>query len=174
MPTLPNACVFPSLVCWHYQPLVYLIPAMLLAFVFRSLTRCHVAFSLLCLPGTLLHELAHLVAGLLTNAKPVAFSIFPRRSGRAWVLGSVSFSNIRWYNAAFVGLAPLSTIMVPFAVAAWRIKGGLSFQWADLAIAVLLAPLFISFLPSATDLKLSLYSWPYAIAACGLTWWLMR
>src|SRR5438128_1601691 len=65
--------------------------------------------ALLALPGTIAHELMHLVL----QAKPRAFSIWPRRNSNDWTLGSVAFGNIGLLNGAFVTLAPL--LLVPVA-----------------------------------------------------------
>ncbi len=60
-------------------------------------------------PGTVAHELLHYLAGLLAGAKPVAFSVLPRRKLEGgWVLGSVTFARLRWWNSVPVGLAPLA------------------------------------------------------------------
>jgi hypothetical protein len=69
--------------------------------------------ALLSLPGTIAHELTHLVVGFLVHAKPHGFSIWPRRSGNGWILGSVSFRNIGLLNGAFVAFAPL--LLLPIA-----------------------------------------------------------
>jgi hypothetical protein len=72
-------------------------------------------FSLISLPGTVGHELLHFLVGTLTLAKPVRVSLMPKfhRDGSA-TLGFVMFSNIRWYNALWVGFAPL--LALPFAL----------------------------------------------------------
>lgn len=58
------------------------------------------------LPGTLVHELLHLLVGLLLNGKPVSLSLWPRKASQGrWILGAVGFVNLRWYNAVFIGLA---------------------------------------------------------------------
>ena len=58
------------------------------------------------LAGVILHELAHLTAGILLRARPTGFSLIPRRRGREWRLGSVSFSHITPLNAVPIALAP--------------------------------------------------------------------
>ncbi len=65
-------------------------------------------FSLVSLPGTMGHELLHFLVGTLALARPVRVSLLPKfhRDGSA-TLGYVMFSNIRWYNALWVGFAPL-------------------------------------------------------------------
>lgn len=159
----------------HQDVLVYLTPSLVLAIVFRMLARRAPVFFVFYLSGTILHELAHLLLGLLTNARPVSFSVMPRRaSASRWILGQVSFANIRWYNAAFVGLAPMSILAVPVFVAMHRLHAGDAPGWIDAAIAVLIAPAFLSFLPSAADLLIALRSWPYAVAGGAYLWWFLR
>ena len=62
-------------------------------------------------PGTVAHELLHFIAGLLMGAKPVALSVIPKRKPEGgWVLGSVMFARLRWWNSVPVGLAPLALV----------------------------------------------------------------
>ena len=102
----------PAFPCAHADILLYLLPSMATAFLFWMLSSAHPAFFLLTAPGTLCHELAHFGAGLLTNAEPTNISLFPRRKGKVWELGSVTFANLRWYNAAPAALAPLLVLLV--------------------------------------------------------------
>lgn len=62
-------------------------------------------------PGTFLHELAHLLVGLVLNAKPVNVSLFPRKEGDKIILGSVGFRNVTWYNAFPTAMAPFLLII---------------------------------------------------------------
>jgi hypothetical protein len=152
--------------------LLYLAPSLVLAVIFRALARAHPLFFGLYLAGTTLHELAHLLIGFITNARPIHFTVFPRRGGRSqWILGSVSFANVRWYNAAFVGLAPLLVLLMPLIVATVRVQHGLAYGWTDAAIALLIAPAFLSFLPSTIDLLMALRSWPYVLLSGAWLWW---
>jgi len=80
-------------------------------------------------------------------------------------------TNIRWYNAAPAALAPMLIILIPALVAFWRTQHGLNFEAIDIALAFLLAPQFLSFMPSLTDWKIALRSWPYLLLGGGL-WWL--
>lgn len=152
---------------------LYLIPSILLAVLIRFLSRQHPAFFLLHLSGTICHEAAHFVAGLLTGAQPRSFSVIPRRTGNSWQLGVVMLGNVRWYNAAPAALAPLFIIVIPVAVALWRTQTGLHFVAWDIAVAFLLAPQFLSFLPSMEDWKIAVYSWPYLLIGGGL-WWVVK
>lgn len=112
--------------------------------------------TLLSLPGTIAHELAHFIVGFLLHAQPQGFSIWPRARGRGWTLGSVSFRNIGLLNGASVALAPL--LFLPIAwlclihvlVPLW-IEG----QWGYWLLAgYLAATALFAALPSFQDIKL--------------------
>lgn len=149
MPIVDSMTWFPSWLSGSWNKLLYLLPSVFLAFVFRILAKYHPIFFGFYLSGTILHELAHFFAGALTNARPGHFSVFPRwTSGNHWVLGSVSFTNIRWYNAVFVGLAPVLILMVPILIAFGRAKLDRAYGWWDVGVAALVAPIFLSFWPS--------------------------
>jgi hypothetical protein len=143
--------------------LLYLVPSLALAFLIWIVTAAHPVFFIFSAAGTVCHELAHFAVGLLTGAEPINFSIIPRRAGRSWELGSVTFANLRWYNAAPAALAPFLVLLVPLAVAWWRTRGDWTFGPADLALTLLLAPQFLSFWPSPVDWKLARRSWPYLV-----------
>ncbi len=75
------------------------------------LRRWPLMFALAIWPGTIAHELLHFFAGWLAGAKPVSLSLVPRRKPEGgWVLGSVSFTRLRWWNSVPVGLAPLALL----------------------------------------------------------------
>ena len=156
--------------CEYFDLLAYLLPSVVLALLIRFLARMHPFFFLLTMAGTLCHEVAHYCVGLVTFARPSAISIIPRRAGRNWKLGSVSFGNICWYNAAPTALAPMFVIAIPFLVAAWRIYPGWTFEALDIPIAFLLAPQFLSFWPSGTDWRIAVRSWPYLILVLAAYW----
>ncbi|WP_323141366.1 hypothetical protein [Massilia phyllosphaerae] len=142
---------------------LYLVPSLALAFLIWIVTAAHPWFFIFSAAGTLCHELAHFSVGLLLGAKPVGFSIMPRRRGRTWELGSVTFANLRWYNAAPAALAPFLVLLLPLAAAWWRTRGDWRFGPADLALTLLLAPQFLSFWPSPVDWKLARRSWPWLL-----------
>ena len=71
--------------------------------------------ALVNVPGTLLHELMHFSVGLLLNAHPCNFTILPRKSlDGNYVMGSVGFRNITFYNAVPAALAPLLLLPIGF------------------------------------------------------------
>ena len=170
--TLIDSCraFAPDLLCRNGDIFLYLLPSAALAVVIRALARSHPLFFLFTVLGTICHELAHFLAGLLTGARPASFTVIPRRVGQHWELGSVMLTRVRWYNAAPAALAPLLVILLPLAVASWRTRPGWTFQPVDLAIAFALAPQFLSFWPSGGDWKLAARSWPYLIIIAGLTY----
>lgn len=82
------------------------------AFLYRFRTSMF-ALAFLALPGTAAHEFAHYLVGRILQARPVNFSITPRKNGNSWILGSVSFTHISVFNGAFVAMAPL--LLFPIA-----------------------------------------------------------
>ena len=110
-----------SLAGWS-DLLLYLLPSAALALLLWIGSGAHPFFFVFTAAGTLCHELAHFSVGLLTNAEPIGLSVIPKRikkpgKGHNWELGSVTFANLRWYNAAPSALAPLLVLALPFAVA---------------------------------------------------------
>ena len=157
------AAHLPAWACGLGEMLLYLVPSLALAFLIWMVTRVHPAFFLFSAAGTLCHELAHFSVGLLLGAEPIGLSIVPRRQGRTWQLGSVTFANLRWWNAAPAALAPFLVLLVPLAAAWWRTRGDWRFGPADLLLTLLLAPQFLAFWPSPVDWRLALRSWPWAV-----------
>jgi len=174
--SLLHACAagLPSWGCELGAMLLYLLPSLALAFLIWIVTAAHPLFFIFSVAGTVCHELAHFSVGLLLGAEPIGFSVIPRRTGRTWELGSVTFANLRWYNAAPAALAPFLVLLVPIAVAWWRTRGAWHFGPADLALTLLLAPQFLSFWPSPVDWKLAGRSWPYLViifTSAALLYW---
>ena len=90
---------------------LHLLAAILLVLAVLWLRRWPRLYALSIWPGTVAHELLHFVAGLLMGAKPVSMSVIPRRKPEGgWVLGSVMFARLRWWNSVPVGLAPLALV----------------------------------------------------------------
>ena len=164
------AAVAPAWLCRHGDVLLYLAPSLALALVIRALARRHPFFFLFTLAGTICHELAHFVVGLVTFARPASLSVLPRRAVGGWQLGSVTLARVRWYNAAPSALAPLLLLMLPWWVAALRVAPGWRFHWSDVGLALLLAPQFLACWPSPADWKIAARSWPVLLA--GLAAWL--
>lgn len=141
--------------------LAYQVPALVLGMLLRQVLRHPLLQAIFLWPGTLVHEALHLLVGTLLNGRPVSFSLWPRRVGHGqWILGSVGFVNLRWYNAVFIGLAPLLAIVLVVFLAPPLPPAGWTPQSTDVVRWLLATPLLAMCLPSATDWKLAMKSWP--------------
>lgn len=99
MPALPDQLTLAS----HALVLVLLAGGLL------ALRRWPWLYAASIWPGTVAHELLHYIAGLLFGARPLSLNVIPRRKlDGGWLLGSVSFARLRWWNSVPVGLAPLA------------------------------------------------------------------
>jgi len=127
--------------------------------------------SLLALPGTFCHELCHWLVGTALNGQPLRFTVLPRREGRGYVLGSVALGNLRWYNAFFIGLAPLLLLPLAYGLFLWRLGDRPQLGWPEAAMVFLLANLLFAALPSWQDLRIAARS-PigWLLLAGGLAW----
>lgn len=112
-------------------------------------------FSLVSLPGTVGHELLHFLVGTLTLARPVKVSLIPKfhRDGSA-TLGFVKFSNIRWYNALWVGFAPLLALPAAIALVYYRSAEIPPLSLREIAWSYVAASLTYSCLPSRADVEI--------------------
>lgn len=72
--------------------------------------------SLINMPGTILHEIAHFTIGLILNAKPTKFSLFPHKSEKGYVMGSVGFRNLNFYNSLPSAMAPLLLLVAAYYI----------------------------------------------------------
>lgn len=180
---MPECAVWlPDLLCAHIglfgNMALYLAPSLALGLLFWIASHAHPAFFVFTFLGTLCHELAHFSVGLLTNAEPTGMTVVPRRikrpgRGHNWELGSVTFANLRWYNAAPAALAPVLVILVPLMVAWWRTRDGVQFEPLDLMLMLGLAPQWLSFWPSPVDWRLAARSWPWVpLLGAGVAFWL--
>jgi hypothetical protein len=141
--------------------------------LFHWMRRIFPVFAILVLPGTLAHECCHLVLGLLLRGEPAGFNLLPRRGpdGRGWEMGSVSFRNLTWYNAFFIGMAPLLMLPAAYALVRWRLAAQPVFDGREALIIYLIANLVYAALPSWQDCKLAARS-PigWLLLAAGLAW----
>ena len=152
------------------------IPSVALVFVFYALLRgvrtSMWRVALLALPGTIAHEMAHLVVGLLFRAKPNSFSIWPRAHDHGWTLGAVSFRNIGLLNGAWVALAPLLLLpvawlcLIHILLPLW-----IKYLWGWWLLAgYLTATALFAALPSIQDIKLGGGSLLVYAVMGGLLW----
>lgn len=132
-------------------------------------------FALIAWPGTVAHEACHAAVGLILGAKPRGFTVWPTRiGGGRWRLGSVSFANITWWNAAPTALAPL--LLAPAAVwllRTWALDG----FFTDGPVygagrAFMCAILLQAAWPSLQDFKVAARGLVPVASVLGIAWWL--
>lgn len=156
-------------------PLLYVAATAFMLWLLHRARRSFWLCALLALPGTCCHEACHWLAGKLLNGEPARFTVVPRREGRGFVLGSVALRNLRWYNAFFIGLAPLLLAPLAAVLLLWRVRCQPVFGWPELGFAFLAANLLFAALPSWADVRIAARS-PVGWVLLGgaLVWGWMR
>ncbi|MEI7815813.1 MAG: M50 family metallopeptidase [Desulfuromonadales bacterium] len=138
------------------QPAIvgFLVASLVLGAVHRRLSSSGSFLAILyCLPFTIMHELSHFVAALLTGGRPSSFSVWPRRSGNGWVLGNVRFVPTL-LSAVPTALAPLVWLVVGYySMVLWDVRP----VWVPeyLLVAILYA-CTAACTPSWQDIKVAL------------------
>ena len=136
------------------------MPAMWLAICVNYMARRSGRFGtgFLLAFGTFVHELLHFVVGVLLNAKPVDISFWPEKTAQGYRLGYVGFSNLRWYNAVFVAMAPLLGVLAIFFYVDYRLgqQVGYRFELTDILAWLGIAQVMLSSWPSSQDFKIAL------------------
>ena len=141
--------------------------------LFQKAKRFLWPFALLVLVGTLCHEACHWVAGLVLNGRPVAFSVQPRREQGQIHLGEVRLQNLRWYNAFFIGMAPLAMLPAACWLFQWLLSQPLPLGPLLLLGLFLVANLAYGAIPSWTDCHVAAKSpvgWLLLAAGCVWIW----
>ncbi len=120
------------------------------------------------LVGTFFHELAHYLVGLLLYAKPSGFSIWPKsQPGGGLVLGSVTFTNLRFFNTLPTAIAPLLLIGLAYYVDMHF------FSTLDETTATFIIYIFImvilleNSIPSTTDIRVAFNNGVGVLLYCG-------
>lgn len=122
--------------------------------------------ALINIPGTILHETAHFIVGLLLWAKPTTFSLFPKKSGDAYTMGSVGFRNIAFYNAFPAAMAPLALLWAAFWFNNWYLTNAKITIWNYLVFILLETVTIENAVPSSTDFRVA-FSRPLGIVLYG-------
>ena len=111
--------------------------------------------ALINLPGTILHESMHFIVGLILNAKPCNFTILPRRGEKGYVMGSVGFTNITFYNAIPASMAPLMLLPIGFYLNRYFLPN-MAPTITNYILYVLLQTIIIeNAMPSSADFKVA-------------------
>lgn len=103
------------------------------------------------LPATLVHELSHYFVALFLGCRPNLPTLWPKRVGSYWVMGSVRF-HLKSGASALVALAPLTLLpMGLFMLEGPSMSPAFNlFIWAPLS-----AMLFVGCLPSLKDWEIA-------------------
>ena len=162
-----------------WQHFAGLLLVILLAVLQGRVGRIGAFWQICCaLPGTILHELSHLIVAIVTGGRPVGFSIVPRRqSGDRWLLGSVTISNPGPISALPSAMAPLALNIVAY----YLYRNWFSWFPFDLPHTLLMYAAIYTFcyssIPSGQDLKVALSSRTGVLlygALGGGAWYLWR
>ncbi len=105
--------------------------------------------------GTFIHEVLHFVVSLLMYGKPSRFTLFPKKEAGGLVLGSVSHSNLSWYNRLPIGLAPTLVWIPLFFVDMYYFSYFERNIYSMLGYSFLICVLIINSFPSSEDLKVA-------------------
>jgi hypothetical protein len=124
--------------------------------------------SLIFLPGTIIHELAHYLMATILMLKVREVKILPELQDNYIRLGSVSYEKKDVFRSIIVGLAPLFIILVFFGVIA---RFGI-FPSTSIIINILLAYVIFSvsssMFSSAKDLQDLVFVIPLLIIIAGI------
>ena len=109
-----------------YNPnhiVVFIILSVIMGAIHRRVSSSgSILVILYCLPFTIMHEIAHAVAALLTGGRPSSFSVWPKRTGQGWILGSVT-SVPTILSAVPTALAPLGWLLIGYyAMVLWPLR----------------------------------------------------
>jgi hypothetical protein len=147
------------------------VPLALIACIHRQIARKGSFLLILSnLPVTIMHELAHFSVALLLGGRPSGFSLWPKREGGGWRLGSVT-ARATLLSAAPTALAPLLWLLAGGVLLAFRseLAGGSLPQLGSIYLGAYLC--VAASIPSWQDLNvavthpLSLLFWGVVFAA---------
>ena len=141
---------------WHALGLLLVI---LLFIIRRWASRTNIIMVFLSgWPGVVLHELCHLIIGLLFNARPSRLSLIPERNDRegSWTLGSVEFRRITALNAVPIALAPLLLVVFAYCLFRyWRYFFPLQSMLNTLGLYGVMFVLVYNSVPSRQDIRVA-------------------
>ena len=137
-----------------YVLIGFLIVSVVMGVIHRRLSSSGSVLAIFyCLPFTIMHELAHFVVAFLTGGRPSSLSVWPRKSGNGWILGSVT-SVPTLLSAAPTALAPLGWLVIGYySMVLWDMRP----VWMpEYLLMVLLYACAAACTPSWQDIKVAL------------------
>lgn len=102
--------------------------------------------------GTFLHELSHFIVSLITNGKPISFSIVPTKQGNSYIFGRVLSSNT---------LAPLLILPMVYVVDMYYFYFFKDTLYTQLFYIFLIVILIDNSIPSTTDFRIAFSGYSY-------------
>lgn len=125
-------------------------------------------YSLASFPGTACHELAHWLLAKVFFASPSLPSLWPKRHGDGWIMGSVEFVPT-FYNSIPIALAPLLLIPVGIFVTVEVLHeaGG----WSYLLYGWIAGNMLYASWPSSQDFRIAAPALG-VVALIAAIWWL--
>lgn len=166
---LDNFLSNPQILSWIINNRFFMIMFVIILLRFKYTTYSNLWLSaLINIPGTILHETMHFIVGLFLNAHPTSYNIIPKKDGFGnYVLGSVGFRNITFYNAIPSALAPLFLLPMGYYLNVWYFKN-FDITIFNYVIYILLQTIIIeNAMPSSTDFKVA-FSNPLGVVIYGL------
>ncbi|WP_155638514.1 hypothetical protein [Burkholderia cepacia] len=129
----------------------HLCVALGMLLLLSQLRRWRWVFALAVWPGTVAHEALHFGVGALFGARPISFSVWPRKmSDGSLLLGFVQFARLRWWNKLPVALAPLGLLPCS-AYLVWMALAVPLLSVGGCALKLLAAQLVLGAFPSGQD-----------------------
>ena len=114
--------------------------------------------------GTFFHELAHLFVSVFMLGKPTKVSLLPsKQENGKYILGYVESSNIKWYNAFPISMAPLLLLILAFYFDKYY------FEYIEENIYTYIVYIFITVtllenaIPSAQDFKVAFSNFGFLV-----------
>ena len=110
--------------------------------------------------------MSHFLVGLFLNAYPTRFDLFPKKQGEYYVMGSVGFRNIQFYNALPAALAPMLLLFVGYYFNRWFFSSA-PINYITYVCYVFLQTIIIeNAVPSSVDFKVA-FSKPLGVLLYG-------
>lgn len=122
--------------------------------------------ALVNIPGTFLHEMSHFIVGLIFNACPTRFDLFPKKQGDCYVMGSVGFRNVNFYNAIPSALAPLLLLIIGYYFNGWFFLNIKVTYFSYISYVLLQTIIIENAVPSRQDFKVA-FSYPLGFLLYG-------
>ena len=122
--------------------------------------------ALVNIPGTFLHEMSHYLVGLFLNTYPTSFDLFPKKRDGGYVMGSVGFRNVQFYNAIPSAMAPLLLLIAGYYFNRWFFSNVKITYLSYISYVLLQTVIIENAVPSTQDFKVA-FSYPLGVLLYG-------